>query len=346
MIRKQIDNFKSRWHAECGYREVLILAFPLIISTGTWSIQQFIDRMFLTWFSNEAIAAAMPAGILNFTLICLFMGTASYVGTFVAQYYGADEKKLIGPILWQGLYVSIIAGIALLILIPYSVDIFTLIGHDKAVMDQEIIYFQILCLGAFPVVGASAIAGLFSGLGRTMIIMWVNVSSMVINIIFNYLLIFGKFGFPEMGIKGAAISSLISAIYNLVVYVIIICFPSYNRDFNILRGWKFNSTLFSRLMKFGLPSGIQFFLDIAGFTIFILLIGRLGITNLAASNIALNISNFSFMPMIGFGIAISILVGQNIGKGNIELAEYSVYSGFHMTFIYTVSYTHLRAHGT
>ena len=80
---------KNRWYAEGGYGEVLRIAIPLIISTGSWSVQHFVDRMFLTWYSPEAIAAAMPAGILNFTITCIFIGTASYVGTFVAQYYGA-----------------------------------------------------------------------------------------------------------------------------------------------------------------------------------------------------------------------------------------------------------------
>ncbi|MBW2365745.1 MAG: MATE family efflux transporter, partial [Deltaproteobacteria bacterium] len=76
----------EKWNREAGYKQVILLAIPLILSTTSLAIQQFVDRMFLAWYSAEAIAATMPAGILNFTIINLFIGTAGYVGTFVAQY--------------------------------------------------------------------------------------------------------------------------------------------------------------------------------------------------------------------------------------------------------------------
>ncbi len=80
---------RERWHSEGGYRQFLVIAFPLILSTGALSVQHFVDRMFLSWYSPEAIAAAMPAGMLNFCIMSLFIGTAGYVNTFVAQYFGA-----------------------------------------------------------------------------------------------------------------------------------------------------------------------------------------------------------------------------------------------------------------
>jgi MATE family multidrug resistance protein len=92
--------------------------------------------------------------------------------------------------------------------------------------------------------------------------------------------------------------------------------------------------LAGRLLRYGSPNGIQFFLDVVGFSIFLLFIGRLGTSNLAATNIAFNINTLAFMPMIGFAMAVSILVGQYIGEGKPELAERSVYSCFGMTFLY------------
>ena len=83
------STFKNRWYADGGYAELLRIAIPLILSTGSWSLQQFIDRMLLTWYSPNAIAAAMPAGLVNWSVISIFVGTAAYVNTSVAQYYGA-----------------------------------------------------------------------------------------------------------------------------------------------------------------------------------------------------------------------------------------------------------------
>lgn len=332
-----LNYFLKRWKSESGYRQVLVIAVPLILSTGAWSVQHFVDRMFLTWYSPETIAAAMPAGMLNFTMMSLFLGTASYVGTFVAQYYGARRYTRIGQVLWQGVYISILGGIVHLLLIPLAEPIFRFVGHDPLVQENEIIYFQILCLGAMPTIGASALSGFFSGLGRTWPVMWVNVLGTGVNLILDYALIFGNWGFPGMGIKGAALGTVAFGCFSFLVFFVLVSRRSYEHRYRTLRGWMFDRSLFLRLLRFGSPSGIQFFLDMIGFTAFILLVGRLGTLQLVATNIAFNINNLAFMPMIGFGIAISVLVGQHLGRNRPDLAERSVYSGFHLTFLYMAS---------
>ncbi|MEA3360113.1 MAG: MATE family efflux transporter [Thermodesulfobacteriota bacterium] len=328
---------KNRWYTEGGYGEVLRIAIPLIISTGSWSVQHFVDRMFLTWYSPEAIAAAMPAGILNFTVTCIFIGTASYVGTFVAQYYGARQYEHCGYSLWQGLYISAIGGVVMIAIMPASDLIFTYIGHAPEIVKCESIYFKILCFGAMPAIASSSMSAFFSGLGRTKPVMWVNISITAVNLTLDWLLIFGNFGFPEMGIAGAGIATVGAFYFNMFVYFIILARPSYANKYATIKGWRFNRAIFSRLIRFGFPNGIQFFIDIAGFTIFILLIGRLGTVSLAATNIALNINTLAFMPMIGMSIAISVLVGQRLGENRPELAEFTTFSSFHITFIYMTS---------
>jgi MATE family multidrug resistance protein len=329
-----IDRLSSRWRAPGGYREVLFMAVPLILSTGAWSVLHFVDRMFLTWYSPEAIAAAMPAGILNFTIMSLFIGTAGYVNTFVAQYHGSKRFERIGPSLWQGIYISLFGGLFLLFLSPFSATIFRFIGHAPAVREQEIIYFRILCLGAAPPIMASALAGFFSGRGESWPIMWVNTLATLLNIVLDYAFIFGRWGSPEMGIKGAALATVLSGCFSVLFYLLLLFRRSYNRIYRTMSGWAFEAELFTRMLRFGLPNGVQFMLDMAGFTAFILLVGRLGTAELAASNIAFNINTLAFMPMIGFGIAISVLVGRNLGENNPAAAEYSVWSVFQLTLFY------------
>lgn len=334
---KVVQILAKRWASESGYRQVLSIAIPLILSTGAWSIQHFVDRMFLTWYSPEAIAAAMPAGMLNFTIMSLFLGTAGYVSTFVAQYYGSGRHERIGPVLWQGVYIAIAGGIVHLMLIPLAEPIFRFVGHEPLVQQYEIVYFQVLCLGATPAIASSAMSGFFSGRGRTWPVMWVSVLGTVVNLILDYALIFGKWGLPELGIKGAAIATVISACFSFAIYLILISRSTHGDRYYTLRGWMFERPLFLRLMYFGFPSGVQFFLDMVGFTTFILLVGRLGTIQLAATNIAFNINTLAFMPMMGFGIAVSVLVGQYLGKNRPDLAERSVYSSFHLTFLYMAS---------
>ena len=262
---------------------------------------------------------------------------ASYVNTFVAQYYGAGRYHRIGPVLWQGVYVSIIGGIVLLCIIPFARTLFSIIGHQPIIQRHEVEYFQILCLGAGPVIASSAISGFFAGRGRPWPVMWVNTVSTVVNLIMDYALIFGNWGFPEMGIRGAGIASILSALFSLFIYMTLLFSKANAETYHTLRGWRPEKELFLRLCRFGFPAGVQFFLDMAGFTVFILLVGRLGIANLAATNITLNISTLAFMPMIGSGIAVSVLVGQYLGKNRPDLAQKSTYSGFHISILYMTS---------
>jgi len=327
-------HFAGRFYSEGGYRDVLIIAVPLVFTTGSWALQHFIDRMFLNWFSKEAMAASMPAGSLNFTLVSLFMGTVSYVSTFIAQYYGSEQNRMVGPVLWQSLYIAAISGAIIMLFIPFSDAIFAFVGHAGKVQEYEAAYFAILCLGAMPLVASSAMSGFFSGTGRTWIILVSNFSATAVNLVMDYLLIFGNFGFPRLGIEGAGIATVIASCVSLAVYAVVLFRPSCDAMFNTIRGWRFDPRLFRRLIRFGLPNGVQFFLDMLGITVFILILGRLGTDSLAATNIAFNVNTIAFMPMIGLGITVSVLVGQYLGMNDPDRAEYSVYSGLHLAVAY------------
>jgi len=328
---------KNRWHLEAGYREVLVVAIPLILSTASWSVQHFVDRMFLAWYSPETIAAAMPAGMVHFSMVSIFMGTAGYVSTFVAQYYGAKRYHRIGPALWQGVYMSLIGGLLILTAIPLAGPVFRLVGHSPLVQQREVEYFQIICLGGGFYIASYALSGFFSGRGKTWPVMWVNVFTTLVNLVLDYALIFGHWGFPELGIKGAGIATVAAGVFSFLLFLVILAGGNTNRTYHTLKGWRFDGEIFMRLLRFGFPSGVQFFLEMTGFTGFILVVGRLGTASLAATNIAFNINTLAFMPMIGFGIAISVLVGQYLGADKPELAQTASYSGFHLTLAYMLA---------
>jgi MATE family multidrug resistance protein len=164
--------------------------------------------------------------------------------------------------------------------------------------------------------------------------MWVHLLATAVNVVLNYLLIFGNFGFPELGITGAAVSTVVSGIVSFLVFAVLILRRKNNARYATVSGWRPDPQLLRRILRFGFPNGVQFFIDIFGFTVFILLIGRIGVVELAATNIAININSLAFMPMIGLGMAISILVGQYVGEGRVELASRSTYSGAVLCFLY------------
>ncbi len=326
--------FKRRWSEDGGYREVLIIAVPLILSTGAWSLLLFVDRMFLSWYSSDAIAAAMPAGMASFAMMCLFIGTAAYVNTFVAQYFGAKEEENIGAVMWQGIYLS---AMSILIVIPAyfgAQTFFTLVGHAQELQLQEVRYFKLLMYSAVFVVLNNTLSSFFSGLGKTIVIMWVSVLITVINILLDYVLIFGNFGFPEMGIKGAAIATNLAVITGSLVLLLLVFQKKYRQRFQLLTSWKFNQKLFQRLIYFGFPNGLRMFIDMSSFTAFLMFVGTLGTRELAASNIAFNINALSFLPMVGLMIGVSVVVGQRLGENKPKLAEKATWSAIHIALMF------------
>jgi multidrug resistance protein, MATE family len=333
MTQHILSAITLRWNSNGGYRTVLTLAIPLILSTGSWSIQTFINRMFLVWHSADSVAAAMPAGMLSFAILSIFINTAGYVSTFVAQYHGAGQDDKVGRVVWQALPIAVIGAAFNLLLIPLTPMFFRWVGHDPGVQTGEIALFRVMCLGAFPTIISTSLSGMLSGLGRTRSVMWVTLSGTGINIILDYTLIFGNWGFPNLGIAGAGWAGVIAATMQMVLFILIIATKPYRRQFRSF-DWRPDKDLFWRLIRFGLPSGFQFFVDMAAFAAFILLVGRIGRNELAATNLAFNINTIAFMPMIGIGITVSVLVGQALGRNNPDQARYSVRSAFDLTFTY------------
>jgi MATE family multidrug resistance protein len=332
---KAIQLLRERWSRESGYRDVLVLAIPLILSRGAISIQHFVDRVFLTWHSPEAVASAFVGGMLSFLLLTLFIATAGYTSTFVAQYHGAGREDRIGPAVWQGLYVAAVGGAVHLLLIVPAGSVFRLIGHAEVMQQHETAYFRILCLGAGPAIASAAMSGFFSGRGRPWPTVVVTGLQTGLNMILDYVLIFGKWGLPALGAEGAAIATVASVCFSCVLYLGLIMRRTYDRTYHTWRGRGLNAALLARLVRFGLPYGVQFFLDVAGFVVFAFLVGRLGTASLAATTITFNINSLNFLPMVGFGVAVSVLVGRHLGANRPDLAVRSVYSALHMTVLYT-----------
>ena len=326
--------FKDRWEGRGGWKELLAVSFPLILSTSAASLQHFIDRLFLSWFSPEAIAAAMPAGMLQFTLLSIFIGTAGYSSTFVAQYYGATRSESIGPAVWQGVYISLFGALLVAFTLPFAPIFFAGLGHPEMVVVYEVEYYTTLCWGAFPAIAGAALAGYFSGQGRTWPILAANLIATAVNLFLDYGLIFGRFGMPKWGVMGAAFATNMSFISMCLFYLFLMTRERYSSRAPFFRDPGIKRDLMARYFKYGFPAGIQFFVEIAGYSAFLLLIGRLGTEALAATTIAFNINNLAFMPLLGLGAGVSVLVGQAQGEKNPDRAARSTWSGLWVAYSY------------
>ena len=318
-----------------GYREVIRIALPLVLSTASLTLMLFVDRMFLSWYGQDSVAAATPGGITYFTICSLFLGTAQYVNTIVAQYHGSGDKPACARAVWQGVFFSVAAAPLILASIPIGKIVFTWSGHGVAISELEKEYFSILMVGGVVLPLNAALSSFFSGRGRTAVVMWGNLAGNAANLVLAYVLIFGKLGFPEMGIRGAGLATAITGAIPGLYWGFVFLSARYQADYKTRKQFRWDPRLFYMLLRYGVPSGAQFFLDIASFTLFILLVGRLGEADLAATNIALSIEMLAFLPMVGMSIATATLVGEYIGRNRLEIAQKSVYSALKLAMAYT-----------
>ncbi len=315
-------------------RELLRIAVPLIISSGSVSVMHLANAVFLTWDSSTSLAAVVPAGVLQWTLISIVFGTVQYANTFVAQYEGAGRMDRAAAAVWQAIYLALVGGVMLNLLALFAGPLFDAIGHDKEVAVLEADYFGVLCFSSVPMLLTAALTCFFSGQGKTRVVMVVNVIGVSVNILSDYLLIFGNGPFPRMGIRGAGISTVLAQTVECLLLGWLFFQPAQRAKHGTWRNRAFDRNLFKRFLKFGFPQGVHFFLDVASFSVFMLLLGRLGKVELAATNLTFRLNTLAFIPMLGLGTAVSTLVGRRIGEGRPELAVRSTWTAFKVSAVY------------
>ena len=329
--------YLRNWRRKSRYPEVARVCMPLVTGMAATTVMEFTDRIFLSHYSVNAISAVVPAGVTVFLILCFLGGIAGYISVFIAQYHGAGRPEKIGATLWQGIFFTLFSGVILLFIASFvTTPLFGLVDHSPEIQVLEGQYFRILCQGGILHVAMQTLSGFFTGRGMTRPVMIANIVGMVVNIPLNYAMINGLWGMPELGIRGAAIATVVSW------GVIVLCLapPIFSRrfikEFRLLETMAFDWDILRRLLRYGVPGSLQFSLDIFAFTFFILIVGRMGTVPLAASNIVISISSLAFMPALGFSFGISSMAGQALGRGRADEARTAAWSGIHILMVYTL----------
>lgn len=322
------------WRGPCGGREVLRISWPLMISMGSGAVMHFCDRVFLSWYAPEAMAAALPAGTLHFTLQCLPLGIAIYVNSFVAQYEGAGRFERIGRVVWQGVWIGVMTAPLFVATIPLAAACFEAVGHSPELARLENIYYQVLTFGVGAWICGAAMSAFFTGRRKTRTVMVVDTSAALMNLVLDYLWIFGHAGFPAGGIAGAAWATVVAQWYRLGVYTWLLFRPHLRSKYGIVSGCRVDGKLLGRLLYYGGPNGLQLLAEGAAFTLMLLWIGRLGDMPMAATTAAFNVNSFAFVPTLGLGMGLTVLVGRELGRNRPDLATRATWSAITIAWLY------------
>lgn len=296
------------------FRYNLRLASPVILGMLGHTFVSFIDNVMVGQLGAAELAAVSLGNSFIFIAMSLGIGFSTAITPLVAE---ADSEKNFGKgksVFKHGFFLCTVLGIILFLLLLLAKPLMTVMDQPDEVVDLAIPYLDLVAFSLVPLIVFQAFKQFSDGLSLTKYPMYATLLANVLNVAINYVLIFGKFGFPQLGIVGAAVGTLVSrfAMLFFLWWLLAKRDKSSNYVTNI-KFFKLSSQPLKKLINLGLPSAMQMFFEVAIFTVAIWLSGILGKNVQAANQIALNLASMTFMVAMGLSVASMIRVGNQKG---------------------------------
>ena len=321
--------------------EVFSLAWPTVLTMTSYTVMQFVDSLMVGQVSPIAVAAQGNGGIWAFAPISMGIGLLTVVNTFVAQNLGAGRTGAAPRYAWAGLWLSVAFWVVVMLPIAAGLPLlFGLMQHDAELVELETGYGRILLVGGVLTVAGRAMHQFFFGLHRPKVITVSAAVGNAVNIVVNYILIFGAAGLtvrgadgsvlwslpgvpgvPAMGLYGAALGTLVGTAVELVIPFCVFLGPRMNAELKSRSAWRPSLKPMRELLRLGWPPAVQYVNELICWALFMtVLVGHFGENHMTAGWIALKYMHLSFMPAVGFSVAVSSLVGRYIGAEDPDTA--------------------------
>lgn len=299
--------------------ETLSLAYPVIIGQLGIIMMGVVDSMMVGRLGPIPLAAASLGNSLIFIILIFGLGASQVVSPIVAILVGGKRFSECGIYFRQSLLVNIALSVIMTILILIGLNFLHLLNQPAEVIRLAFVYMMIVGFSAIPLMLFQTYKQFIEGLSVMKPAMIITLLANIINAVANWVLIFGKFGAPQLGLAGAAWATFSSRVFMALVIMIYVMknkkFKQYDVTFHF-RG--LNLKVIKKLLQLGLPSGFQYFFEVGAFSFAVVMIGWIGANQLAAHQIAINLASISFMGVLGISQAASIRVGNAMGQQNIQ----------------------------
>lgn len=323
---------------------MLRLAFPLVLTELSWILMGLVDTMMVGRLPYSAVAiGAVSLGTIFFYTIGIF-GSSIMLGldTLVSQSYGAGKLADCHRDFWNAMYVAVVLGPILMVLVLVFLPFLGHFGVDPEVLTYTVPFVKVLTLSTLPLVLYFSFRRYLQSMGIVKPVVFAGVTANLVNLLGNWCLVYGHLGFPALGVKGSAWSTMISRVYMASALAIAIVYYDRKRASGL---WEASRRLdMSRvreMLRLGIPAATQLLLEISAFSVTTILISRLGSVPLAGNQIALNVVSITFMVPLGIGSAASVRVGHALGAGDPRGAVHAGWMGvfFGITFMFFSSLT-------
>jgi len=309
-------------------RELFAIALPMVVSQGAFAVMIFTDRYFMSQIDPTHMAAALGGGVAAYFSFCFFSGLLAYANALAAQYLGAGERYKCPRVVTQGWLITALCSPLLVLITVFVADVFEFMDHDPQQVNLERSYYLLLMGGSVITLAKVAISSYFAGIGRTRVVMFCDVCGLLLNIPLCYSMVFGRFGLPALGIIGAGISTIIATLFALLLFLTFYLRRDHRHYFDVAHSFRFEAGIMRRFLRLGTPSGVELFLNVAAFNLFLLMFQSYGIDEGAAAAIVFNWDMLSFIPMVGLNIGLISMIGRSVGAGNLNRANETITAGF------------------
>jgi len=316
-------------------RELLRLSVPASVSMLSRTVTMFIDGVMVSCIGPAALGAQGVGMLVAFVPESFTIGALGVVNTFVSQNLGAGRLRRCGQYTWAGLAMAMLFAALIMPLAAAAGWVFSLIGHEPHVQAMEAMYFRYMILCVPVTISIRVLEAFFYGIHRPKIVFAAAVVANAFNIFGNWLLIFGTWGFPRLGLEGAAIATVCCFGLQLTILALAFLFTRDHRRFGTHRPRAIHLRQCGDILRIGWPAGVSILIDIFTWSIFTTyLVGQFGTKHLAAANAAMRYMHVSFMPAIGVSIAATAIVGKYIGEGRAELARSRAHTALRVAMVY------------
>lgn len=328
-----VNNLKTP--VKGGLREMVTISLPMVVSHGCETVMVFTDRLFLSRLGPVSMNAAMVGGLTSFMLMTFFIGLTGYATALVAQYFGAGRKDHCALVLSQAVLLAVFSYPLIMAARPLAHGLFVLMEIPAEQLAPQQLYLNILVSGAILVLLRTCFSSFFSGIGQTRVVMFAALITMSVNVVANYILIFGHFGVPALGLRGAAYGTIFGSLCGLLILAATYLRRENRSVYKLQAALRFDRLVMSKLLRFGSPAGVEMFLTLLAFTIMMMLFHSDGLITATAVTIVFNWDMVSFVPLLGIQIGVVSLVGRYMGAGRPDIAARVTRSGLKMGCIYS-----------
>jgi MATE family multidrug resistance protein len=297
---------------KASLRALLALAWPVVLARATQSVIGFTDALMVSPLGEEPLAAVTTGALNTFALIVLPLGAAFIVQSFAAQLRGRGDLAAVPRYAFYGLGLALLAGVFAAACIPLVSPALGLLHYAPRVHSLMSEYIAIRLLSVAPAIGMEALGNWYGGLGNTRPGLVASLVAMVVNVLGCYALIEPRFGLPGYGVAGSAWASVAGCWLGFAVIALAFFNPR-ERVWRCIK--ELHLSEFTRMLRFGVPNGVNWFLEFSAFALFLnVVVAHLGTTVLAAFMVVMQINSISFMPTFGLSSSGAIMVGEAIGR--------------------------------